>query len=117
MSRILIVEDDSAILCGLKDSLEFESHQVLMAAAEAGYRTLCEDLPDLVILDLVLPTLSGYDLMQARARRGFSAPIRCSPARRIALAPRIGGVCQGPSGAVSTRSSQHSNGLCDRAIP
>ena len=42
MSRILIVEDDPAILCGLKDSLEFKSHQVLTADAEAGYRTLCE---------------------------------------------------------------------------
>ena len=43
MSRSLIVEDDPAILCGLKDNLEFESHQVLTAAdGEAGYRSLCE---------------------------------------------------------------------------
>ena len=62
MSRILIVEDDPAILCGLKDSLEFESHQVLTADAEAGYRTLCEHSPDLVILDLVLPKLTGTTL-------------------------------------------------------
>ena len=32
MSRVLIVEDDPAILCGLRDNLEFESHQVLTAA-------------------------------------------------------------------------------------
>jgi DNA-binding response OmpR family regulator len=68
MSRILIVQDDPAILCGLKDSLEFESHQVLTADAAAGYRTQCEHSPDLVILDLVLPKLTGYDRMQARAR-------------------------------------------------
>ena len=42
MSRILIVEDDPAILCGLRDNLEFESHQVLTATdGEAGYRSLC----------------------------------------------------------------------------
>jgi CheY-like chemotaxis protein len=41
MSRILIVEDDPAILCGLKDKLEFESHQVLPAAdGEAGCRAV-----------------------------------------------------------------------------
>ena len=39
MSRILIVEDDPAILCGLRDNLEFESHEVLTAAdGEAGYQ-------------------------------------------------------------------------------
>ena len=31
MSRILVIEDDPAILCGLKANLEFESHQVLTA--------------------------------------------------------------------------------------
>ena len=68
MSRILIVEDDPAILCGLKDNLEFESHQVLTATdGEAGYRSLCENSPELVILDLMLPKLNGYDLCQ-RAR-------------------------------------------------
>jgi DNA-binding response OmpR family regulator len=37
VSRILIVEDDPAILVGLKDNLEFESHQVLTATdGEAG---------------------------------------------------------------------------------
>ena len=46
MSRILIVEDDPAILCGLRDNLEFESHQVLTAVdGEAGYRSLCEHRP------------------------------------------------------------------------
>ena len=40
--RILIVEDDPAILCGLRDNLEFESHQVLPAVdGEAGYRAVC----------------------------------------------------------------------------
>jgi serine phosphatase RsbU (regulator of sigma subunit) len=76
MSRILIVEDDPAIRCGLRDNLEFESHQVLTAAdGEAGYRAVCEHRPELVILDLMLPKLGGYDLCRRVRGEGFSAPI------------------------------------------
>src|SRR5215470_9017216 len=82
MSRVLIVEDDPAILCGLKDNLEFESHQVLTAAdGETGYRMLCEHSPDLVILDLMLPKLSGYDLCRRARGEGFNAPILMLSAR------------------------------------
>jgi sigma-B regulation protein RsbU (phosphoserine phosphatase) len=82
MSRILIVEDDPAILVGLKDNLEFESHQVLTAAdGEAGYRSVHEHSPDLVILDLMLPKLSGYDLCQRVRGEGFNAPILMLSAR------------------------------------
>jgi sigma-B regulation protein RsbU (phosphoserine phosphatase) len=82
MSRILIVEDDPAILCGLRDNLEFESHQVLTAPdGEAGYRSLCEHSPDLVILDLMLPKLSGYDLCRRVRGEGFRAPILMLSAR------------------------------------
>jgi len=82
MSRILIVEDDPAILCGLRDNLEFESHKVLTATdGEAGYRSLCENSPDLVILDLMLPKLSGYDLCRRVRGEGFNAPILMLSAR------------------------------------
>jgi two-component system response regulator VicR len=82
MSRILIVEDDPAILCGLKDNLEFESHQVLTAVdGEAGYRSVREHTPDLVILDLMLPRLSGYDLCRRVRGEGFHAPILMLSAR------------------------------------
>jgi len=82
MSRILIVEDDPAILCGLRDNLEFESHQVLTAAdGEAGYRLVCEHTPDLVILDLMLPKMSGYDLCRRVRGEGFNGPILMLSAR------------------------------------
>ena len=75
MSRILIVEDDPAILCGLRDNLEFEHHQGLTAVdGEAGYRAVREHAPDLVILDLMLPKLSGYDLCK-RVRGGADADL------------------------------------------
>lgn len=82
MSRILIVEDDPAIMVGLKDNLEFESHEVLTATdGEAGYRTLRDQAPDLVILDLMLPKLNGYDLCRRVRGEGFSAPILMLSAR------------------------------------
>jgi sigma-B regulation protein RsbU (phosphoserine phosphatase) len=82
MSCILIVEDDPAILCGLRDNLEFESHQVLTAVdGEAGYRAVCEHTPDLVILDIMLPKLSGYDLCRRVRGEGFHAPILMLSAR------------------------------------
>jgi DNA-binding response OmpR family regulator len=89
MSRILIAEDDPAILCGLRDNLEFESHQVLTASdGETAYRSLCAHSPDLVILDLMLPKLSGYDLCRRVRGEGFNAPIlmlsaRCQEGDRV----------------------------------
>jgi phosphoserine phosphatase RsbU/P len=82
MSCILIVEDDPAILCGLKDNLEFESYQVFTASdGEAGYRAVRDHTPDLVILDLMLPKLSGYDLCRRVRDEGFNAPILMLSAR------------------------------------
>jgi CheY-like chemotaxis protein len=69
-------EDDSAILCGLKDKLECESYQVFTASdGEAGYRAVRDHTPDLVILDLMLPKLNGYDLCRRVCGEGFNAPI------------------------------------------
>jgi CheY-like chemotaxis protein len=82
MSRILIVEDDPALLCGLRDNLQFESHQVLTAVdGEAGYKAVCEHKPGLVILDLMLPKLSGYELCRRVRGEGFNAPILMLSAR------------------------------------
>ena len=69
MSRILVVEDDPAILRGLTDNLTAESHQVLTARdGEAGYRLILEQQPDLVILDLMLPDVHGYEVCKALRR-------------------------------------------------
>jgi sigma-B regulation protein RsbU (phosphoserine phosphatase) len=82
MSCILIVEDDPAILSGLRDNLEFESHEVVTASdGEAGYRAVRDHTPDLVILDLMLPKLNGYDLCRRVRDEGFNAPILMLSAR------------------------------------
>ena len=82
MSRILVVEDDPAILRGLADNLKFESHEVLTAAdGEAAYRLIHEKKPDLIILDLMLPKLSGYELCRKVRGEGLTTPILMLTAR------------------------------------
>jgi DNA-binding response OmpR family regulator len=82
MSTILVIEDEPAILRGLADNLKFESYEVLTAAdGEAGYRALREKKPDLVILDLMLPKMSGYELCRKARSEGFNTPILMLTAR------------------------------------
>lgn len=82
MSRILVIEDDPAILRGLADNLKYESYEVFTAMdGEAGYRLIHEQSPDLVILDLMLPKLSGYELCHKVRGEGIRTPILMLTAR------------------------------------
>lgn len=82
MSLILVIEDDPAILRGLTDNLRFESYEVLSAAdGDAGYRLLREKKPDLLILDLMLPKLSGYEICRKARASGILTPILMLTAR------------------------------------
>ncbi len=82
MTRVLIVEDDPAILRGLKDNLVAESYEVLTAAdGETGYRLIREQKPDLVILDLMLPRMSGYEVCSRVRGDGDMTPILMLTAR------------------------------------
>ena len=82
MSRILVVEDDPAILRGLSDNLKAESHEVLTASdGEAGYRLIVERKLDLIILDLMLPKLGGYEVCRKVRGEGVHTPILILSAR------------------------------------
>lgn len=82
MSRVLVVEDDTAIMLGLVDNLEAESYEVLTAVdGQAAYRSIVEQKPDLVILDLMLPKLSGYEVCRRARAEGITTPIIMLTAR------------------------------------
>ena len=82
MNHILVVEDDPAILRGLADNLKFESYEVLTAAdGETGYRLAKERKPDLIVLDLMLPRLSGYEVCRKLRADGVETPILMLTAR------------------------------------
>jgi two-component system response regulator VicR len=95
MKRILVVEDDLAILRGLEDNLEFESYEVLTAEdGERGYAVLKEKKPDLVILDLMLPKMSGTELCRKMRKEGMTTPILMLTARGEEK-DRVAGLDQG----------------------
>jgi DNA-binding response OmpR family regulator len=82
MSRILVVEDDAAILRGLADNLAFESYEVLTATdGEVACSLIRERKPDLIILDLMLPRLSGYEVCRRVRAEGLLTPIVMLTAR------------------------------------
>ena len=63
MTRILIVEDDKDMLKGLKFNLEARGYTVISAPnGEIGYRKAVEEKPDLVLLDIMLPGRSGFEV-------------------------------------------------------
>jgi DNA-binding response OmpR family regulator len=74
--KILVAEDDPAILAGLADLLELEGYQVIKAvngaAALEFYKSAA---PDLVLLDVMMPLMSGYDVCRAIRRDDRSTPV------------------------------------------
>lgn len=76
MYHILIVEDEEKMRLGLKDNLEFEGYRVSMAATgPSGLEKLRNEHFDLVLLDLMLPGLSGFDVCRQARQNGFIHPI------------------------------------------
>jgi DNA-binding response OmpR family regulator len=63
MSRILIIEDDDSIRDGLVDTLRVKGYQVLAAkCGSEGLELFRNNPPDLVLLDLMLPDMEGFDV-------------------------------------------------------
>jgi DNA-binding response OmpR family regulator len=80
--RLLIVEDDPSIALGLRINLEAEGFQVLSAEdGEAGLAMARGESPDLVILDVMLPKMNGFQVLQAIRREGLMMPIIVLSAR------------------------------------
>ena len=76
MTRILIVEDDLAILRGLEQNLRFEGYDVITATdGEAGLELAQRGAPNLIILDIMLPKRNGYELCRILRREGMETPI------------------------------------------
>ena len=65
MSKIVAVDDDSSILELIKVSLQMQGHRVLTAPdGIAGYALVQQELPHLVILDVMMPNVDGYTVCQ-----------------------------------------------------
>ncbi|MBN2408518.1 MAG: response regulator transcription factor [Candidatus Aminicenantes bacterium] len=76
MDKILVVEDDKAILMSFKDDLEFEGYEV--AAAADGKDALTQALDggfDLIVLDILLPGLNGFEVCKKLREAGVKTPV------------------------------------------
>jgi DNA-binding response OmpR family regulator len=77
MSRVLVVDDDEAVRIVVEAVLRADGHDVATAGdGEAALGLLGDDpLPSLVLLDLMLPRLSGWEILEAMARRPHLADV------------------------------------------
>lgn len=76
MKKILIIEDEHDMVTGLKFNLEARDYSVIAAYdGETGYRKALDEKPDLVILDLMLPKLNGYEVCKILKREVPDLPI------------------------------------------
>jgi len=76
MEKILVVEDEPDMVMGLKDNLEYEGYTVVIARdGIEGIQVAQAELPDLIILDLMLPKKDGYDVCRELRAKGMDTPI------------------------------------------
>lgn len=76
MDKILVVEDDKGILMGLKDDLEYEGYKVATALnGKQGLKKAMEGKFQLIILDILLPGLNGFEVCKKLREAGISTPI------------------------------------------
>jgi DNA-binding response OmpR family regulator len=76
MAHILLVEDQPEMQRGLRDNLEFEGHEVsVQGDGSSGLQTLLRESFDLVILDVMLPQMSGFDVVRKSREKGIRTPI------------------------------------------
>jgi DNA-binding response OmpR family regulator len=82
MITVLAIEDDPAILRGLCDNLRFEGYDVIAASdGETGYLMQQERKPDVIVLDLMLPRMSGFEFCRKLRGEGIQTPILMLTAR------------------------------------
>src|SRR5207302_8493137 len=82
MTRILIVEDEPAMVSGLRDNFEYEGYEVISAAdGLEGLDRALKDSPDLVVLDVMMPKMSGLDVCKQLKAKKPALPIIMLTAR------------------------------------
>ena len=80
--RILIIEDEPSMLMGLRDNLEFEGYTVLTAdRGDTGLKTWESDSFDLLLLDVMLPGLSGFEVLKQGRKKNLTTPVILLTAR------------------------------------
>lgn len=76
MAKILIVDDEQNMRTGLKDNFEYEGYDVETANdGEEGLKKILDNNYNLIILDVMMPKMSGFDVCKNARKNGISTPI------------------------------------------
>ena len=76
IKKILIIEDEQALADVLEAKIKKEGYAVSVAYdGEKGFELLKKNRPDLILLDIVMPKMNGYEVMEKMASEGISIPI------------------------------------------
>ncbi len=82
MAKVLIIEDEPNMVVGLKDSCEYEGYEVAVARdGKEGLEKASTEKPDIILLDVMLPLMSGIDVCRTLRTRGIDTPILMLTAR------------------------------------
>jgi DNA-binding response OmpR family regulator len=82
MTKVLVVEDDPGILRTVADNLRFEQYEVLTATdGETAYALRRKEQPDLIVLDLMLPRMSGLEFCRKLRLEDVQVPVLMLTAR------------------------------------
>ncbi|MGD9994605.1 MAG: response regulator transcription factor [Salinivirgaceae bacterium] len=76
MTKVLIVEDEVAMAKGLQDNLEFEGYQAdIVFDGNQGLEKALNETYQLILLDVMLPGISGFDICKSLRSKGVKTPI------------------------------------------
>jgi len=73
---ILVIEDDASISKGLQQNLSFEGYSVFVAPdGERGLELAVDKAPDLIVLDVMMPKMNGFEVLRELRRREIDTPV------------------------------------------
>lgn len=76
MLKILVVEDEPAMQIGLRDNLQFDGFEVMIAGdGEKGLELIRSTAFDLILLDVMIPKMSGFDVCKTIRKEGNNTPV------------------------------------------
>lgn len=81
-ARILLIEDNEELAAGIRHNLELEGYRMEWAEdGPSGLEAALRTTPDLVILDIMLPRMDGFEVLRALREQGFESPVLILTAR------------------------------------
>ena len=80
--RVLVIEDEQKLGHALREGLEAEQYGVALArTGEEGFYLVLTESFDLVILDVMLPSRNGFEILASMRQHGFKTPVLMLTAR------------------------------------